>query len=254
MQVSLPADLAAYLPELSIAAPLLQPGITTEIPVPISSPVPGGETAFQPSATQEPVPTFLPTETPFLPPTDTPTLAPSPTPLPTETPMPSPTPTLEPTPMPSATLAPASATPLPQPTRKPKKKAAAASPSFRPENVQVNDRWVDVDLSSQTTYAMEGNQVMRSFIVSTGRYPTVTVTGAYKIYVKYRTANMSGDDYFLPNVPYVMYFFKGYGLHGTYWHNNFGTPMSHGCVNFRPEDAAWLFDFASVGTIVNVHP
>lgn len=64
---------------------------------------------------------------------------------------------------------------------------------------------------------------------------------------------MTGPDYYLPDVPYTMYFYKGYGIHGTYWHDNFGTPMSHGCVNMRTSEAAWLFDFASVGTLVNVH-
>jgi lipoprotein-anchoring transpeptidase ErfK/SrfK len=64
---------------------------------------------------------------------------------------------------------------------------------------------------------------------------------------------MAGPGYYLPNVPYVMYFFQGYGIHGTYWHNNFGTPMSHGCVNLTIEDSAWIFDFASVGTVVFVH-
>lgn len=64
---------------------------------------------------------------------------------------------------------------------------------------------------------------------------------------------MSGPGYYLPDVPYVMYFYRGYGLHGTYWHNNFGVPMSHGCVNLRTEDAAWLFDWASVGTPVTVY-
>ena len=100
---------------------------------------------------------------------------------------------------------------------------------------------------------MQGDQVMRSFIVSTGRWPTVTVTGVFRIYVKYRAADMSGDDYYLPDVPYVMYFHEGYGLHGTYWHNNFGTPMSHGCVNLRTPDAAWLYEFATVGDYVSVH-
>ena len=46
---------------------------------------------------------------------------------------------------------------------------------------------------------------------------------------------------------------EGYGLHGTYWHHNFGTPMSHGCVNLQTDDAGWLFGWASVGTLVNVH-
>ena len=65
---------------------------------------------------------------------------------------------------------------------------------------------------------------------------------------------MTGPGYYLPGVPYTMYFYKGYALHGTYWHDNFGTPMSHGCVNLETNDAEWLYEFASVGTLVNVHP
>jgi lipoprotein-anchoring transpeptidase ErfK/SrfK len=114
-------------------------------------------------------------------------------------------------------------------------------------------RWIDVDLSNQTVYAYAGDTLVNSFLVSTGTRLTPTVTGQYKIYVKYRSAAMSGPGYYLPNVPYIMYFYKGYGLHGTYWHNNFGTPMSHGCVNLRTDEAAWLYNWASVGTLVNVH-
>lgn len=114
-------------------------------------------------------------------------------------------------------------------------------------------RWIDVDLTNQAVYAYEGDVMVNSFIVSTGTWLTPTVVGQYKVYVKYRYADMHGPGYFLPDVPYVMYFYKGYGLHGTYWHNNFGHPMSHGCVNLRTDDAGWLFDWASIGTMVNVH-
>jgi lipoprotein-anchoring transpeptidase ErfK/SrfK len=103
-------------------------------------------------------------------------------------------------------------------------------------------RWIDVDLSNQRVYAYEGDVMINSFLVSTGTWATPTVTGQYRVYVKYGSATMSGPGYYLPNVPYVMYFYKGYGLHGTYWHNNFGTPMSHGCVNLRTDDAGWLFN------------
>jgi lipoprotein-anchoring transpeptidase ErfK/SrfK len=65
---------------------------------------------------------------------------------------------------------------------------------------------------------------------------------------------MNGPGYSLEDVPFTMYFYQGYGLHGTYWHDNFGTPMSHGCVNLRTADASWLFDFVSEGTLVNIHP
>jgi len=115
------------------------------------------------------------------------------------------------------------------------------------------ERWIDVDLSQQMTYAYEGNTIVNSFLVSTGTWLHPTVTGKYRIYVKLRYTDMAGPDYYLPNVPYVMYFYKGYGLHGTYWHSNFGTPMSHGCVNLSIPDAAWLYSWASVGTLVNVH-
>jgi len=114
-------------------------------------------------------------------------------------------------------------------------------------------RWIDVNLSTQSVYAYEGDTVVNSFIVSTGTGYTPTVTGKFKIWIKLKSTNMSGPGYYLPNVPYVMYFYKGYGLHGTYWHNNFGTPMSHGCVNLRTSDAEWLYYWASEGTVVNVH-
>lgn len=114
-------------------------------------------------------------------------------------------------------------------------------------------RWIDVDLTNQRLYAYEGETVVNSFIVSTGTWLTPTVVGEFKVYVKYRSSKMSGPGYYLPDVPYIMYFHGDYGLHGTYWHNNFGTPMSHGCVNLTIDDAGWLYNWASVGTVVNVH-
>ena len=109
-----------------------------------------------------------------------------------------------------------------------------------------------VDISEQRVIAYEGQTPVQNFLVSTGTIWTPTVLGDYRIYVKYEAADMAGPGYYLPSVPYVMYFYEGYGLHGTYWHNNFGTPMSHGCVNLRTEDAGWLFGWASVGTLVRV--
>ncbi len=72
-----------------------------------------------------------------------------------------------------------------------------------------------------------------------------TVTGSYRIYYKFRYGDMSGSDYYLRDVPYVMYFYKSYAMHGTYWHNNFGQPMSHGCINMKIEDAAWLYNWTA---------
>ena len=64
---------------------------------------------------------------------------------------------------------------------------------------------------------------------------------------------MTGNDYDVPNVPNVLYFDRGYALHGAYWHNNFGTPMSHGCVNLPLGNAQWLFNWAQIGTPVIIH-
>lgn len=114
-------------------------------------------------------------------------------------------------------------------------------------------RWIDVDLTHQTVYAYEGNTLVNSFIVSTGTWQHPTVTGQYHIYIKYRYKDMTGPGYYLPNVPFTMFFYQGYAIHGTYWHSNFGTPMSHGCVNLSIPDSEWMYNWASVGTLVNVH-
>ncbi|MGD2148736.1 MAG: L,D-transpeptidase, partial [Anaerolineae bacterium] len=79
-----------------------------------------------------------------------------------------------------------------------------------------------------------------------------TPTGQYRIWIKLRYDDMAGADYYIEDVPYVMYFHEGYGLHGVTWHGNFGHPMSHGCVNLPTEEAGWLFDWAEVGTLVNI--
>ena len=123
-----------------------------------------------------------------------------------------------------------------------------------PEYQEPNDgRWIDVNLSEQQIYAYEGDVLVNSFIVSTGVYGTPTVIGEFNIYVKVPMQDMSGPGYYLSDVPWVMFFYDEYGLHGTYWHNNFGTPMSRGCINLRTEDAEWLYHWASVGTPVVVH-
>lgn len=116
-----------------------------------------------------------------------------------------------------------------------------------------NERWIDVNLSTQTLTAYEGNTPVRSMLVSTGLPNTPTPTGRFRIYVKYLSDTMSGPGYYLPGVPYVMYFHRSYGLHGTYWHSNFGRPMSRGCVNLPTSEAEWLFNWAPVGTLVNIH-
>jgi lipoprotein-anchoring transpeptidase ErfK/SrfK len=117
----------------------------------------------------------------------------------------------------------------------------------------VEGRWIDIDLSEQTLRAYEGSELVGSFLVSTGinKYPTET--GQYHIYVKYLSSLMHGEDYYLPDVPYSMYYSGDFSIHGTYWHHNFGTPMSHGCVNMDISEAEWLFNWSAIGTLVNIH-
>lgn len=115
----------------------------------------------------------------------------------------------------------------------------------------TTEKWIDVDLSEQRVVAYEGTQPIRAFIVSTGLPDTPTVTGTFRIWAKTIIQDMSGGSrasgnyYYLKDVQWVQYFYEDYAFHGTYWHNNFGRPMSRGCVNMTNEDAKWLFDWAS---------
>ena len=117
----------------------------------------------------------------------------------------------------------------------------------------TSGRWIDVNLSAQTVTAYEGNTLVRSTLVSTGLPYTPTPTGQYTIYSKYASGDMAGPGYYLRNVPYIMNFYRGYSLHGTYWHSNFGQPMSHGCINLPTSEAQWLYSWAAIGTSVNIH-
>ncbi|NKQ34237.1 MAG: L,D-transpeptidase family protein [Chloroflexi bacterium] len=155
------------------------------------------------------------------------------------------------------------ATPIPSPTPTP---APTYVPTFvspgyqdaqRPFGVGPDERWIDVNLSRQYLIAYEGDAPVFETYISGGLPGFETVTGQFRIWLRYESQTMDGRllgyDYYLENVPYVQYFYQDYALHGAYWHNSFGQPMSHGCVNIAPADAGWLFNWASLGTLVNVH-
>ena len=122
-----------------------------------------------------------------------------------------------------------------------------------PSPAPTGGKWIDVNLSTQRVTAYVGNTAIRSSLCSTGLPATPTPTDRFRIYVKYVSTLMQGPGYYLPNVPYTMYFYRGYGLHGTYWHANFGRPMSHGCINLPTSEAQWFFNWAPVGTLDNIH-
>jgi lipoprotein-anchoring transpeptidase ErfK/SrfK len=196
---------------------------------------------------------FPPTSTPTATPTPTATLTATPTATPTNTPTPTvtSTPTVTPTPSPSPTW---TLTPTPAPP--------TATPSPTP-----GEKWIDIDLSTQTLIAYEGEVEVFRTTVSTGAPQTPTVEGRFRIFHKLLLQTMVGADYVQPNVPYVMYFYGAYSIHGAYWHNDFGRARSHGCVNLRVPDSKWLFEWAdpplpagasevwesAAGTLVVVH-
>lgn len=215
-----------------------------------------------------PTPTTLPTtQAPTLEAAPASTLAPDPAniaelaPAAVSQPAPANTPELAPTATPEIAITPGQLvmevlpdTPTPEVPPTSEYPAPTAKPQEQPKAVAGNGaRWIDINLSEQRVYAYEGDVIVNSFLASTGTWAHPTVTGTFKIWNKTRVQDMSGPGYYLPNVPYVMYFYKDYGIHGTYWHNNFGTPMSHGCVNLTIPDAEWLYYWAYEGMTVRVH-
>lgn len=124
-------------------------------------------------------------------------------------------------------------------------------PVARPAEVTADERWVAVDLAQQVLSAYEGDKMVYATLVSTGRPPFFTPKGLNRVWIKLQTAAMEGgaveknDYYYLQDVPWIMYFARDVGLHGAFWHDRFGYPSSHGCVNLSPKDAQWLFDWTT---------
>jgi lipoprotein-anchoring transpeptidase ErfK/SrfK len=116
-------------------------------------------------------------------------------------------------------------------------------------NSNGEERWIEVSLDEQRVRAWEGNKVVLEFPISSGKWAP-TPKGTFNIWYKTRSQVMKGGKkelgtyYYLPNVPNNMFFYQGYALHGAYWHNNFGNPMSHGCVNEPLANAAEIFAWA----------
>ncbi len=155
----------------------------------------------------------------------------------------------------------------------------AETPEHWPAFATQGRSWLDVSISHQTLTAYEGTRPVYVTLVSTGaagladhKTTTATKRGTFAIHTKHVTVGMDGEkpgeEFDLKDVPYVQYFTEGYALHAAFWHDDFGRPRSHGCVNLAPIDARWLFHFTSPGvpqrwhgalsrrdgTIVEVHP
>jgi len=129
---------------------------------------------------------------------------------------------------------------------------------FQP--AKFRGKWVDVNISQQITTAYENGKPVKVTLCSTGKGVNETNLGVWKIYWRLTKQDMqggnkaSGDYYNLKDVPYPQYFnMTGESLHGTYWHDDFGHPHSHGCVNLSIPMAQWFYGWDTIGTIVYVH-
>ena len=128
----------------------------------------------------------------------------------------------------------------------PRKAVRLVRPVQRPDGVPADSKWIHVDLGQQSLVAYEGDEPVFATLVSTGKKGYEPPLGVFRVHKKYLTRTMSGEDevdgsYEVDQVPWTMYYWGSYALHGAYWHDDFGTVKSHGCTNIPPADARWLF-------------
>lgn len=123
----------------------------------------------------------------------------------------------------------------------------------RPSVIGANERWVGVNLREQTVVAYEGDTPVYAALSATGLPRTPTVQGIFRTWWRVLSRKMSGGSaatggyYYLEEVTWTLYFYAGYALHTAYWHDAFGRPRSHGCVNLSPYDAWWIFRWSEPG-------
>ena len=126
-----------------------------------------------------------------------------------------------------------------------------------PSDIGPEDKWIDVNLAEQTLVLYDGRTPVYTTLISSGlpdrrnlpERDFETLSGLFRVKSKHLTDTMDGDTavdgpYSVDDVPYVMYFELAYALHSAFWHNRFGRPKSHGCVNLAPLDARHVFNWA----------
>lgn len=118
----------------------------------------------------------------------------------------------------------------------------------------TSPRYILVDISEQRLTAYAYGVEVHSFLISSGLYGYDTPYGKTTVTAKLPVHNYGGADYWYPNVKWNLRFRPHYYIHTAYWHNNFGYRMSHGCINAREVDAAWIYAWADVGTPVEIVP
>lgn len=128
--------------------------------------------------------------------------------------------------------------------------AAVTRPGPPPKGLAPGEKWIDINVSTQSLIAYEGDKPVYATIVSTGRSEYPTVLGEFRVRDKHIAATMSDEEaedgaYSIQDVPWILYFQGGYAIHGAFWHSSFGRVRSHGCVNMTPHDAKQIFDWVS---------
>ncbi len=129
------------------------------------------------------------------------------------------------------------------------RRVALVEPRERPGEVGEHEKWIYMNLYEQTLTAYQGDKMVYATLISSGVKQFPTVKGLFRIWQKVEMAKMSGGEgkpnyYYLEDVPWQMYLHQGYAIHTSYWHDWFGFPQSHGCVNVAPYDSWWLFNWS----------
>ncbi|HJK95850.1 MAG TPA: L,D-transpeptidase [Polyangiaceae bacterium LLY-WYZ-14_1] len=119
----------------------------------------------------------------------------------------------------------------------------------RPGGVGPTDKWVHIDLARQGLVAYEGDTPVYATVISSGKEGHDTPTGLYRIQRKYLSKTMRAVDpkeglYHIEDIPWTMYYYGAYAVHGAFWHDVFGQTRSHGCTNLAPADARWIYHWS----------
>jgi len=130
-------------------------------------------------------------------------------------------------------------------------------PSVFAQDIITSEKMITVDIGKQKVFVWENGQLIKEIKASTGLIYEPTVKGSFKVRRKVAKKDMKGESkkygkYHIKDVPYILFFYQAYAIHGTYWHSNFGRRASHGCVNLPVAEAEWLYNWANIGTRVEV--
>ena len=123
-------------------------------------------------------------------------------------------------------------------------------PIERPSSIEADEIWIDADVSSQMFSIFEGDTLLFTTLMSSAKEGHVTPLGTYQIYDKAIGWDLGSKDgaedaYYMEDVPFVMHYYPRYAIHSAFWHDSFGEPASHGCINLSPKDAWTVYQLVS---------